>query len=142
MPLSTETRRVVLISLGSVLVALGAIGALLPLLPTTPFLLLAAACFAKSSVRCHQWLLHNPVFGPTIATWERHRALPVGVKPRALLLLWIVLGVSMVFAVDAFWQRALLAGIGAAVSVFLLSLPEREAEPVLGTLAESGPPPS
>ncbi len=61
---------------GLICVALGAIGVILPLLPTTPFILLAAACFAKSSDRFHQWLLNNSVFGPVIINWRETRSIP------------------------------------------------------------------
>ena len=61
---------------GLICVALGAIGAVLPLLPTAPFILLAAACFAKSSDRFHQWLLNNAIFGPIITNWSETRSIP------------------------------------------------------------------
>jgi len=65
---------------GLICVALGAIGAVLPLLPTAPFILLAAACFAKSSDHFHQWLLSNAVFGPIIRNWNDTRSIPKKAK--------------------------------------------------------------
>ena len=65
---------------GCVLVAVGFVGAFLPLLPTTPFLILAAACFARSSPRLERWLLNHPQFGPTLRSWREHGAIPVKAK--------------------------------------------------------------
>ena len=64
--LSTKTKNGLLVVAGFISIALGVIGIVLPLLPTTPFILLAASCFAKSSPRFHRWLLQHPSFGPLI----------------------------------------------------------------------------
>ncbi|TVZ38164.1 hypothetical protein P886_2518 [Alteromonadaceae bacterium 2753L.S.0a.02] len=78
--------RILLVMCGWLAVAVGVVGIFLPLLPTTPFILLAAACFAKSSQRFHQWLLQNHWFGPAIRDWQRYRALRKHVKAQALAL--------------------------------------------------------
>ena len=70
--------RGLLIILGWLAVVLATLGVVLPLLPTTPFLLLAAWCFARSSPRFHHWLLHRSWFGPYLRHWQQHRALPPG----------------------------------------------------------------
>lgn len=78
-----DRRRVqrVLLSIAGVLaLALGLLGVLLPGLPTTPFILLAAACFSRASPRLHRWLLDNRHLGPLVRDWERHRSLPLAVK--------------------------------------------------------------
>ncbi|MBM3986012.1 MAG: DUF454 domain-containing protein [Planctomycetes bacterium] len=112
--------------LGCVCFGLGVIGAVVPLLPTTPFLLLAAACWARSSRRFHDWLLRHRVFGPTLRAWEQHRALPPGVKPRAIALLVLVLGTSAWFFVPDPVARALVGGCGLVLAAFLARLPVRE----------------
>ena len=74
------TKRTVYFVLGWVMVALGFVGALLPIMPTTIFLILAVWCFGRSSPRFEKWLLEHPVFGPTLAQWRRHGAVPRRVK--------------------------------------------------------------
>ncbi|WP_412774629.1 YbaN family protein [Nitrobacter sp.] len=88
--------RYVFLVLGIGFVALGFIGAFLPVLPTTPFLILAAACFARSSPRLENWLLRHPRFGPLLRGWRERGAIPVKAKLMALggtalgfVLLWL-----------------------------------------------------
>lgn len=79
--------RVVLVACGLVAVGLGTLGVFLPLLPTTPFVLVAAWCFARSSKRFHRWLERHPRFGPLLANWREHGAIARRVKVIALLTL-------------------------------------------------------
>jgi uncharacterized membrane protein YbaN (DUF454 family) len=102
--------RYVYLGLGLVFVALGVIGAFLPVLPTTPFLIVAAACFARSSPRLESWLLNHPQFGPMLRAWREHGAIPRKAKLMALS------GVSISFVL--FWIASnpgplLLIGVGA-----------------------------
>lgn len=76
--------RLFLLALGGFSVALGLLGLALPVLPTTPFLLLALWAFARSSRRLHDWLYHHPRFGPRLRLWDRHRVIPVGAKVAAV----------------------------------------------------------
>lgn len=87
--------RFLLIVLGLLFVGLGGLGIVLPGLPTTPFLLLAAACFAKSSPRLHGWLLANRVFGELIRNWQEHRTIPRRAKAIGLVTLFLVGGFSV-----------------------------------------------
>lgn len=86
--------------LGFIFVALASLGVFLPLLPTTPFLILAAACFAKSSKKRHQWLLNNPTFGPAIRNWEENRCMSLRSKVIALSAMSLFGGYSTLFALD------------------------------------------
>jgi hypothetical protein len=86
---------------GLVSLGLGAAGAVLPLLPTTPFLLLAAFCFARSSRRLHNWLLRHRQFGSLIEAWRRERAIPRRAKIAAYLSMACVFGLSVAFALPA-----------------------------------------
>jgi uncharacterized membrane protein YbaN (DUF454 family) len=84
--------------LGWFFVALGGIGIVLPLLPTTPFILVAAGCFAKSSPRCHQWLLNNRVFGPVINNWQRSQCITKKTKIIAVTSIIVFGGYSVLIA--------------------------------------------
>lgn len=87
---------------GFVFLGLALTGIALPLLPTTPFLLLAAACFAKSSPKWHQWLLNHRAFGPTIRRWQEKRCISAKAKVLALVCLSLFGGYSIFFAIDNF----------------------------------------
>lgn len=110
-------------ALGFLSLALGFLGIFLPVLPTTPFVLLAAFCFSKGSERWHQWLLDNPTFGPLIRDWEDGGVIRPSAK--ALATFFIVLSFSWL----SFFTRAPLIGkvaldaIGVAVLVFIWSRP-------------------
>jgi uncharacterized protein len=117
--------RWLLLLLGLAFTATGLLGVILPLLPTTPFLLLAAACFARSSPRCHRWLLAHPLFGPTIRQWQQERTLPRRSKYTAVILLILSLGSSIILFVDNPYTRIFLLLLGLSLTIFLLRLPER-----------------
>ena len=95
---------------GVLFLLIGAAGVALPLLPTTPFVLAAAACFARSSPRMHAWLLANRVFGPMISNWENKKCIPLRAKLLALTMMAAVGGTSILFFVPPGWPR--LAGLG------------------------------
>ena len=91
--------------LGILFLALGAIGIFLPLLPTTPLVLLATACFARSSERWHRWVLQNPTFGPMVRNWENRRCVSKRVKLVAYLSMALVGGYSILFTIEPTWAR-------------------------------------
>ena len=115
--------RWVLMGAGFVAVGLAGLGVVLPLLPTTPFVLIAAACFARSSPRFHDWLLTNRVFGPLIEDWRTHRGLALRAKVISLVMIALVGASSIVFFVDPLWARLTTAIVLLGVIAFLLSLP-------------------
>ena len=119
--------RWLLMAAGTLCVVLGVIGIFLPLLPTTPLMLLAAACFARSSRRFHDWLLANRTFGPLILEWERHRSIPRRTKLTAIALMSATLAVSIVFFVEPPWLQGLLAAFGVVLAVWLYRIPSRGA---------------
>jgi uncharacterized protein len=116
-------RRQLWIALGCTAVALGAAGVVLPLLPTTPFVLLAAWAFAKSSPRLHGWLLGHRVFGPLIADWQAHRAIAPGAKRAAIVSMLAVLAASLAFGVAA-WLVAVQLVALLTTGAFILTRPD------------------
>jgi hypothetical protein len=102
-----------------VLVGLGVVGIFLPLLPTTPFLLLAAALFAKSSERYYQWLLNNKWFGKYIRNYREGKGVPIRIKLMAISLIWITILLSFLL-IDISWIRILLITIATGVSIHIL----------------------
>ena len=110
------------ILLGCTSLALGIAGVVLPLLPTTPFVLLAAWAFANGSPRLHAWLLANPTFGPMIANWQRHGAIAPRAKLFAVLSMAGVFGLSFVLGAP---ERVIIiqAVILPATCLFILTRP-------------------
>lgn len=112
--------------LGSIALALGVIGIFLPLLPTTPFVLLAAACYARSSRRFHRRLLDNRTFGPIIAEWERHRSIPYRTKITAIVLMSTTMAISIAFFVEPLWLKGVIAAFGIALAIWMYRIPSRD----------------
>lgn len=115
-------QRTILIIIGWLAVVLGTLGVVLPLLPTTPFILLAAWCFARSSPRFHHWLLYRSWFGGYLRHWQKHRAMPLGAKPRAIAFILITFAVSL-WLVNMMWVRILLLAILACLLIFMWRIP-------------------
>ena len=114
--------RIVLIVAGTFSVALGILGIFVPLLPTTPFLLLAAACYARSSQRFYDWLLNNKYFGNYIGNYRERKAIALKGKVLTLALLWTTIGCSVMFAVEILFVRVFLIVIAIGVSIHIFSL--------------------
>jgi len=115
---------------GTICVVLGAIGIVLPILPTTPFLLAAAACYYKSSERMHRWLLNNKWFGEYIRNYQEGKGLTIKTKITALTVLWITIGVSTVFMLHRLLpaqlvlpMQLIMIAVAIAVSTHILRLP-------------------
>jgi uncharacterized membrane protein YbaN (DUF454 family) len=105
---------------GVLALVVAGVGVVLPLLPTTPFVLLAAGCFARSSPRMHAWLLRNRTFGPMIAKWEQKKCVSLKVKLTALTMMMVVGGASVYFFVPpGGFTLAALALIAAGCAVVL-----------------------
>lgn len=115
----------VFLVIGFLSVALGFVGIFVPVLPTTPFLLLAAALFFRSSPRTYAWLMQHRWLGPYIRSFREDRAIPLRVKVLALSLLWITSVHCIVFLFDSWWLRLLMGGIAVGVTVYLLSFKTR-----------------
>lgn len=118
-----KPQRILWLCTGLVSVGLGVLGVFLPLLPTTPFILLAAFCFARSSQRCHDWLLDHRVFGPMIADWRAHGAIAPSAKRLGVISMVAVLGMSVVLNAPPV-VLAIQAVVLAAAAVFVVTRPD------------------
>ncbi|MBL7139091.1 MAG: YbaN family protein [Bacteroidales bacterium] len=112
--------RYALLATGTFFVFLALIGIVLPLVPTTPFLLVAAACFYKSSNRFYTWLITNKFFGTYLRDYKDKKGIPWRVKLGALLFLWLSLLISAFYLAPLLWIKILLMGIGIGVSIHIL----------------------
>jgi hypothetical protein len=100
-------------------------GIFLPVLPTTPLVLLAAACFARSYRPFHEWLIAHRLFGPILREWHEHHSIPYRTKIFAICMMAGALTVSIVFFVDPPWLKAVLAVFGVALGVYMYRLSSR-----------------
>ena len=116
----SKVLRVLMIIIGTIAVVLGVIGIFLPVLPTTPFLLLAAILYARSSKRFYQWLMTNRFFGSYIKNYREKKGVPLKVKVFTIALLWGTISISAFFFVSNIFVRIGLFVIAAAVTIHLL----------------------
>lgn len=120
--------RPLLFALGCLLFSLGFIGVFVPVLPTTPFMLLALWCFSRSSERFHDWLYNHKVFGPPMQQWHDHRVIPMGAKVIALVFMTASLVYLFGFSATPFWVRGLMTVTVAVGIWFILTRPSRAPE--------------
>lgn len=114
--------------MGLLSLGLGIVGAWIPVLPTTPFLLLSAALFARSSQKLHRWLLTHPVFGEYIRGFIEDKSIPLKIKIISVSTLWTVMLLTIfVFANEKLWLQLLLFVIAVGVSIHILSYETRKA---------------
>ncbi|MCK9613446.1 MAG: YbaN family protein [Bacteroidales bacterium] len=111
--------RALLVVAGSFFTGLGILGIFLPLLPTTPFLLLAAACYARSSEKFYHRLLNNKWFGIYIKNYREGKGIPLKVKISAISLLWLTIVLSAIFATDNLFIRIILLVIATGVTLHI-----------------------
>lgn len=113
--------RYILAFLGCISLVLGIIGIFLPVLPTTPFLLLSAALFVRSSENLYSWLINHKYLGTYIRNFRENRAIPLRVKIVSVTLVWVTLLYCAVCVAQVWWLRLLFVGIAIGVSVHVLS---------------------
>lgn len=114
--------RAVLLVIGTLMVGLGIVGIYVPGLPTTPFLLLAALCYLRSSERLSRWLLNHPRFGPGLTTILREKALPVRVKVISIAAALLSLGTLAIWVAETVAMKAILVGIALVNVVVICSI--------------------
>ena len=110
----------ILVLIGFASLFLGIIGIAVPLLPTTPFLLLSAACFIRGSDQLYQWLMKNRLFGSYIRNFREYKAIPLKTKILAISLLWITILYSILFILESVYIRILLTAIAVVVTIHIL----------------------
>jgi uncharacterized membrane protein YbaN (DUF454 family) len=114
--------RTLLIVSGTLCVALGILGMFLPVLPTTPFLLLAAICYARSSKRFYNWLMTNRWFGAYIRNYREGRGITLKQKVLTISLLWLTIGYAAWFVLSLWWVKLILFGIAIGVTFHLIRI--------------------
>lgn len=118
--------RTLLWTVGTVALLLGIAGIFLPVLPSTPFVLVAAACYARASGRFYLWLVHNPTFGPLIREWRLHGSIPWRIKLVAITMMSLTISFSIWTLEGQTGLRIMLAAIGLSTGVWLWRVPSRD----------------
>jgi uncharacterized membrane protein YbaN (DUF454 family) len=122
MDLTQKLKKAILVTFGTFFLLLGIIGIILPVLPTTPFLIIAAACYLRGSDRMYQWMMNNRYFGDLIRNYMERK----GIKPRqkavAIFMLWFLISITLVFFLQQFYLRLILILVAVAVTIHLLRL--------------------
>jgi len=114
-------KRIVLIVCGFLALAIGFVGVILPVLPTTPFVLLAAICFSAGHNKIGDWLRKNRIFGPYIENYRTKQGLSIPRKIASIFFVWAGLTISMVM-VRTVWAYALLGAVGVGITIHLLMI--------------------
>ncbi|WP_100912541.1 YbaN family protein [Pseudoalteromonas spongiae] len=120
--------RSVWLLIGLVSLLLGILGVFLPLLPTTPFVLLSAFCFSKSSTRMHSWLLNHRIFGQLITDWEMHGVIRAKVKVIATCSMLLLVSYPLLFIVFPIWLKAIVVISIVSVLLFIWSRPSKPSD--------------
>jgi uncharacterized protein len=119
--------KLLLSALGCACLVLGAIGIFLPILPTTPFVLLAAWCFSRSSEQFHNWLINHKQLGTIIKAWQSESGIPPQACYKAIAMTWLGLSLSMLI-IAKLWAVVLLCSIGLVLSLYLLRMRKPQTE--------------
>lgn len=118
--------RIAFAALGTLFLLVGIVGIFTPILPTTPFLLLATACYARSSRRFYNWLMNHPALGPLIIEWRSYRSIPWKVKLVAVATMTLTFGSSIAFFIKDGWLQLALAFFGLTMVIWLYRIPSRD----------------
>ena len=112
--------RTLLLASGTLCVVLSVLGIFLPVLPTTPFLLLAAICYARSSERFYNWLMTNRWCGEYVRNYREGRGIPLKQKVLTILLLWLTIGYAVWFVISLWWVKLIVLSIAVSVTIHLV----------------------
>jgi uncharacterized membrane protein YbaN (DUF454 family) len=120
---SNSLRKAIFTVAGTISLGLGAVGMFLPVLPTTPFLLLSAACYYKGSERMHRWLLNNKLFGSYIRNYKEGKGISQAGKALTISVLWTAISFSALLMVNNYIAQIVLFAIAIAVTIHIITLP-------------------
>ncbi len=115
--------RLLLIVAGTLCLILGIIGIFLPILPTTPFLLVTAACYSRSSTRFYNWLMNTRFLGPYIRTWRDEKRIPLRAKILAVTMITLTIGTSVIYFIPILSAKIATGAVGVAVSAYICRFP-------------------
>ena len=121
--ISEKVKRTIYVLAGTIFLVIGAVGVVIPVLPTTPFLLLSAACYMRGSERLHSWMLNNRVFGAFIRDYREGKGIAFRNKLLTLVLLWFTISFSVLFVIEMPLLKGLLFLIAFVVSAHIVLLP-------------------
>jgi hypothetical protein len=121
--ISEKLKRGLLIVAGTIFLVIGTIGIVIPVLPTTPFLLIATACYLRGSEKLHNWMLNNRVIGEFIKNYKEGKGISIKHKIFTITFLWLTIMISTLYAVNLLYLRIILIIIALIVTTHILSLP-------------------
>lgn len=121
--ISERIQRIIFTIFGTLFLILGAIGVFIPVLPTTPFLLLAAACYLRGSERMHRCMINNRVFGDFIRNYMEGRGISPRQKLIIIIFLWVMIIISIYYLIDVFLLRILVLFVAIVISAHIIMLP-------------------
>ncbi len=125
---SSRLGRALWASAGTISLGIGLVGIVVPVLPTTPFLLIAAACYLRGSVRMYNWMVSNGYVGRYIADYVEGRGISVRAKAASITALWVLIALSAILATENNVTRAILLAVAVAVTVHILMLKTKPRE--------------
>jgi len=128
--MQTAAKRWLLIGAGTLSAGLGIIGVFVPILPTTPFLLLAAACYMRSSERFYRWLINDRIFGAYVRNYIEGKGMPVKTKMFIILLLWLTIALTVAFAVENMVVRIILLCVAVGVTAHIALIKKRKVKDI------------
>ncbi len=120
--ISDKVKRTIFVIAGTIFLIIGFIGVVIPVLPTTPFLLLAAACYIRGSKRIYYWMINNSIFGDFIKNYMERKGITTKQKVISLIFLWLTISISIYYLTDSFPIVILLFVIAIVVSVHILRI--------------------
>ena len=122
----SRVMRLIFAGFGTLCVGIGLVGVVLPILPTTPFMLLAAGCYVRASPRFYNWLLNTRAFGPLIREWRLYRSIPWRTKLTAIALMAMTLSTSIVLFVKQPYLQIAIGIFGCVLAIWLYRIPSRD----------------